>query len=451
MWMSEHALKPKTWLAGLGCLALLLAAGHTARADNIDNELRTKALLIMKDLEAHGYKNVGILKFQVKQGNSPPTLTAGKLNYVMATRLENALVMADRSDAPIGLTRGASAEAAAKDKNASYLTAEGRKKLFNHHYPLAWGSQSADLDAFLTGIVEIAPDMKKTKITIRAFDKKSPDLRDVLAFTVDTDLGILRDTNQNFVVARRSFNSWANADDPEEEIIKIAVTDAVKENQPETARKLAADAIRDYLDFQILYDGQPVDITPDGFLDKPARGQTVLIKVTARVKLGLLLRVNGVNTLNEQGDEKPDLRAYSWWVLEPGTEYTLKGFYKNGQVKTFVAKGDADVDAGIELGEKADRHGKIEFDIFLDPSSIAKSSAPRLPKTSYTFRTVTTRAATFDELKAQIRQNLPVQKTALSRVLIVGGAVENQNLETTTFDGRHVGGLTINYRRSLDR
>ena len=39
---------------------------------------------------------------------------------------------------------------------------------------------------------------------------------------------------------------------------------------------------------------------------------------------------NGVNTLNEQRDEKADLSAYNWWVLEPGTEHTIKGFYKNG-------------------------------------------------------------------------------------------------------------------------
>src|SRR5262249_6470091 len=102
MWISEHVSKP--WLGGGVCLALLLAGGSPARADNIDNALRTRVLAIMKDLEAHGYKNVGVLKFQVKLGNTPPTLTAGKLNYVMATRLENALVMSDNAKAPIGLT-----------------------------------------------------------------------------------------------------------------------------------------------------------------------------------------------------------------------------------------------------------------------------------------------------------------------------------------------------------
>src|SRR5205807_10292709 len=138
-------------------------------ADNIDNELRSKALLIMKDLEAHEYKNVGVLKFQVKKGNTHPTLTAGKLNYLMATRLENALVMVDKADAPIGLTRGASAVAASKDKTATFLSPEGRQKLFTHQYPLAWGAQDVEVDAFLTGLVEIAPDMKTTTITIKAF------------------------------------------------------------------------------------------------------------------------------------------------------------------------------------------------------------------------------------------------------------------------------------------
>src|SRR5439155_20031397 len=101
-----------------------------------------------------------------------------------------------------------------------------------HQYPLAWGNQNVEVDAFLTGIVEITPDMKKTKIIVKAFDKKNPNLRDVLSFIVDTDLAILRDTNQNFVVARRSFNSWANADDPDEELNKLAIKDIVVKETP---------------------------------------------------------------------------------------------------------------------------------------------------------------------------------------------------------------------------
>jgi hypothetical protein len=448
MWKVEQHVKG--WLGGLGCLALLLSGGSPACADNIDKELYGKARQVMKDLEDHGYKNVGILKFLVKQGNNPATLTAGKLNFLMATRLENALVMTDRPEAPIGLTRGASTEAAAKDKSATFLTLEGRKGLFRHEYSLAWGKQNVKVDAFLTGLVDIAPDMKKTKITIKAFERDNPEFRDVLSFSVDTDLPILRDTNQNFVVARRAINLFAAADDPEEELVKVAVQEAVKENQPNVPRKVAAEAVRDYLDFQILYNDQPVDITADGFVDKPTRGQTVAIKVRSKVKLGLLLRVNGVNTVDKQADEKPDLRAYSWWVLDPGVDWLIRGFYKNGQVEPFVAVGDADVDVS-DLGENADRHGKIEFDVFVDPATLVKDFTPRASKNSYTLRTVTTRAASFEELKDEIRKNLPVQKMPLSRVLIVGGSSQKQELRRTAFDGRHVGGLTINYRKGPDR
>jgi len=428
-------------------VALLLAGNAAVRADHIDNELRLKAPSIMKQLEAEGYKNVGIFKFQVIKGNNPPTFTGGKINSSMATRLENALIMADKADAPIGITRGASAAAAAKDNMASYLTRAGREKLFTYTYPLAWGSDNVMVDAFLTGTVTIAPDMKTTKITIQAFDKKNPELRDMAEFTVDTDLAILRDTNQNFVVARRSFNAWANADDPDEELNKTAVKEAVRENKLGSAGKLSVEDMKDFLDFTILFDGQPVNVTPEGFLAKPAAGQTVTITVKAKVKLGLLLRVNGVNTLNKQRDEKSDLNDYSWWVLDPNVEYTLRGFYKDGQVETFVAKAAGDIDLGTEVGENAQRHGTFDFDVFVDPTAVVNNAVPLARKPNFSYRTVTARSATFDDMKDMIRNSMQSSKKGTSRAFIVGGAVENQTLQTTTFDGRHVGGLTINYLR----
>jgi hypothetical protein len=435
--------------AGLGCLALLLAGGNPVLADNIDNTLRIKAREIMRQLEERGYKNVGILKFQVKKGEQPLTLTAGKLNGLMATRLENALVTADNEDALIGLTRGASAVAAAKDDKATYLTPEGRQNLFKHAYPLAWGKQAVKVDAFLTGIVDImAPDLTKTKVTIQAFDPKDAKPRDVLSFTVDTDLSILRDTNHNFVV-RRSFNGWANANDPDEELNKLAVKDAVKDTKPGASRQLMLKEMKDYLDIQILFDGQPVAITPDGFLNKPAVGQTVLIKVKAKDRLGLLLRLNGVNTLNEQGDEKADLNDYNWWVLEPRTEYSIRGFYSDGKVRKFEARAPGDINIGTDLGDKTERHGKIEFDIFMDPSTLAKGAVPRARKPNNSFRTVTTTAPTFQQLKEEVGATLPVKKGAAARNFIVGGASEDQDVQSTNFDGRHVGGLTINYRKEL--
>jgi hypothetical protein len=414
MFSSRTVARIRTVLSALTCAVLLLAGAAQIRADHIDNALRRLCVKIMRDLEEQGYKNVAILKFQVKKGNSAPTLTAGALNNLMATRLENALVMAEKADNPIGLTRGASAVAAAKDKKATYLTLEGRQNLFKNQYPLAWGTQSVEVDAFLTGTVDISPDMKKTKISVKAFDKKSPTLRDVLSFTVDTDLAVLRDTNQNFVVARRSFNTWASAEDPDEELNKIAIKEAAKQSQPGTSRKLTMEEMKEYLHFQILFDGQPVEVSAEGFLVQPTAGQTMLIKIHPKVELGLLLRVNGVNTLHEERDEKADLREYSWWVMAPNTDYTIRGFYNNGQVRSFVAKADADIDTASALGESAQRHGNIEFDVFVDPGSVVKGSTPKTPKANFSFRAVTNRADSLATLKSQIQKKMIPKKQVVA-------------------------------------
>lgn len=432
-------------LSGL-CLGLLAAGVTSARGDHIDRELFNKAHLIMKDLEARAYKNVGILKFQVRKGNAAPTLAAGKLNYLMATRLENALVMKDNPDAPIGLTRGASAAAALKDPQATFLTAEGRQKLFTHKYPLAWGSQEVEVDAFLTGSVEIGADLKKTEVVVTSFDRKNPEFREVLRFAVDTDLSILRDTNQNFLVTRRTFNAWANADNPEEELNKIAIASAVKENEPAAARQLTLAELKEYLDLAIFLGDKQTDVGANGILDTPASGQKAIFKLTAKVRLGVLLRVNGVNTLNEQRDEKADLKDYSWWVLDPNVTYGIRGFYAGGAVKPFEASADADV-TPAELGENAERHGKIDLDIFVDPADVVKElPTPKTRTPALSFRTASTGAATFAQLKSQVQKNMVGSAQKLkTRPFLLGGAAEQKVLETTAFDGRHVGGLTIHY------
>jgi hemolysin activation/secretion protein len=46
---------------------------------------------------------------------------------------------------------------------------------------------------------------------------------------------------------------------------------------------------------------------------------------------------------------------------------------------------------------------------------------------------------------------MPIQRKPVLRNFIVGGAVENQEQSTTTFDGRHVAGVSIGYRGDMDR
>src|SRR3982751_777973 len=119
-------------------LAAPLLAPAPARADAIDDALRkiTGAKEIPRDLQKHGYRTVGILRSQVQKGDAKPSFHVGYLNDLMATRLENALILVqpDEESKLLGVTHGASEIAAKADPKASYLTPEGRAQLFARKY-----------------------------------------------------------------------------------------------------------------------------------------------------------------------------------------------------------------------------------------------------------------------------------------------------------------------------
>ncbi len=92
---------------------------------------------IIKYLRDHNYHNVGILKFRVHKANHPTSFTVGPINDNLPTRLENALIAANPTSAPIGIIHDASG-AAAKSGFPKYDTDAGQRALFSRKYPLAW-------------------------------------------------------------------------------------------------------------------------------------------------------------------------------------------------------------------------------------------------------------------------------------------------------------------------
>lgn len=449
-------------MLGLALCGLLVAQGP-ARADNIDQGLFGKAESLLKYLRDHKYKNVGVLRFEVKKGKSPATMAAGQLNSLMATRLENALIYVSDLTDPIGITRGASAVAAAKDRGANIHTPAGRQGLFKHDYPLAWGTQQVKVDAFVTGRVEISEDFTQTKIILQCFDKKDAKLQDIgQPIMVKTDRSILRDMGQTFVITKRSLNLKArDGVIDSEELDQEAVKDVQQDNkQPDNSDPTNKnpqqpppgsnnlEQIKQYLDFQVLIDGNAAEITPHGDSGKikmPTPDQKVTIKVNAKVRLGLLLRVNGMNTLSEQKDERP-FDQYSWWILEPNKDYTIRGFYNSGAVKLFRVLAKADVDVS-ELGDNQERHGRIEFDVFVDKGQ-GVTDEPNVQvkerKTVSLRRTAGT-APSLAAAKKTLVANLN-KSTTKREVFIVGRDQQAAALETTTFEGNfHIGSCKIFY------
>src|SRR5262245_56098760 len=135
------------------CAALAVAAGcwfslAEARADNLDQTLLEQAPALIRYLREKNYHHVGVLKFRVKKGDQPATFDAGPLNAGIAGRLENALVLANDKESPVGIIHDANRVGAAK-RLPAYTGAAGRQRLFQQAYTPAWGARTVSADAFL--------------------------------------------------------------------------------------------------------------------------------------------------------------------------------------------------------------------------------------------------------------------------------------------------------------
>jgi len=441
-------------------LGLALVGVSAANASNIDDGfIKGGAAARIRDyLQEQGYKNVGILRFEVKKGKAAPSMNVGKMNAQVATRLENALIHVNDVKNPIGITRNAGI--AVKDPDATWHTDEGRAKLFANKYPLAWGSVPVAVDAFLTGTVEVSADYRETKIIVKVFDKKNTALRAVSTpISVKTDREAVREMGHSYVISKRAFNQVAaKGAVPDSEVDNVVIdtagmgmgTGMGTETGMGTAVMGGIDKIREYLDFQILVDDVPAVFTDDGMgnqmMDTPAPEQKVVIKVTAKEKLGLLVRVNGINTINKEGSERGPMES-SWWVLEPGKEYPIRGFYKDGKVQAFKVVAETEADKS-ELAADPNRHGVISFEIFKDAAGGGgmggTGEARIVPRKTSNLLKVTGRSTTLSGLQKNIGNSLKTMAKRSS--FILPGAAADTSLETDSFVGVPIGGIDIHYR-----
>jgi hypothetical protein len=442
----QHLIRK--FLLPAAALALVLGAWagspSSARADNLDEELLKQAREVLNDLNKQGYRNVGVLKFRVRKGNREPSFQAGLLSANLATRLENALALAsDGSDSkPIGITRGASQVAAAKDRKASYLSAAGRASLFQNTYPLAWGQQRVAVDAFLTGLVEVSADLRQTKVTLQVFDQKNPaHLRDILHFTVPTDRSMLADLGESFVLPRRAFQKRG----PEQD------QDASDDAHQRDEAGLGPDGVKadeGLVELEVYYDNVKAEVTPDLHhpgekgVPEPKAGQAVhfLLRNKSPERLAVVLRVNGVNTVHKE--ENREVGQFTKWVLEPNKDYAVRGFYlPDGlTVERYKVLSDEESQEAGELSPAA--KGLIELDVFREGGL------------QFARRKVSLRGLSQREWEQQPPQSLAELKAGIRRAagqagkagLIVPGERGQESVKETEFQSPiHAYSMTIRY------
>lgn len=439
--------KTRFWMV-LAIAALIdsSVATRNTHASNLDDGyLKGGAAAVIRDhLQKHRYKNVGVLRFEVKKGKSAPSMNVGTMNDSVATRLENALILVMYKTNVVGITRNAGAVAAKRDRDANWHTEAGRARLFEGEYPLAWGDQSVKVDAFLTGTVEISPDYRETKIIVKIFDKENMTLRPIgLPISVKTDRDALREMGRGFVISKRAFNQIASKGAvPDSEVDNIIIEDSLKNPDGDAIASLAK--IREYLDFKILVNGVAADIVSvegRSMIDTLVPGQEVMIEAIAKEKLGLLLRVNGKNTINKEESDRDRMES-SWWVLEPGTKYSIRGFYEGGKVFPFEVVAEAEVDKS-ELGANQERHGIFSFEIFKSVAA-GTGEARIVPRKTTKLLSKTNSKLPFASLQANLA--LSSKKLEKRNVYVVPGKGSAAILETEDFQGIFIGGCDVYYR-----
>jgi hypothetical protein len=278
---------------------------------------------VIRYLKDHGYKNVGVLKFRVKNGEQPISDHVGPLNLNLADRLEIALVLADDVRKPIGIIHGASAVAATLP-GANHLSKVGRQALFRGRYPLAWGNQDVEVDAFLTGVVVVDSDLHQMTIGIGAFGKDGEALDRVVEFQATTDASALVEVGESFLI-RGAFDSGRTEVVREREVVTTAArVKAAQETNPLQDPEAP-------VALEVYYNNQRVPLRlRDGkaLIPEPGEGQAVVL-VLRKVdktpgKYGVVLSVNGENTLYKE--RLSPLRCWKCILSPDTTSITIRGY-----------------------------------------------------------------------------------------------------------------------------
>lgn len=424
-----------------------LATGLRA-ADDLEKQLLEQSPQVLAALKEKGYRNVGVLKFRVKKGNEPATDRAGTLNLRLAEKLELALVLANKVQDPVGIIRDANRTAATID-GANHLTPEGRKRLFTEQYTLAWGDEKVVPDAFITGVAFLGPDLKSMAVGLMTFDQSSDEITPLGKFNVRLDLEELLESGESFTL-RGVFDQGSlemaqdqRKDKASEEAVTTSLlvkSETAQQSQPadSTVHPLSPKHPDSPVSLEIRYDDQPQEIefrNGAAFVREPLEQQKVSFivrrKGTARPRLGVVLKVNGENTLYRQ--KLADAQCAPW-IFEPNlTEFGVRGFQVDTKtLQEFKVLSQAESKAKeIDYGEFV---GTISISVFKEQTVEPPLANDLLSEEGEDFAILT--RGTFPKKPPRNLSALKFQLAdSATRGLIVEGATIQQGVQTANFKG----------------
>lgn len=445
--MSQHGFSQRVSRRLPGAAALLLlwtAASLAPAADRIEENLPAQAYKALKYLKSQGCENVGVLKFRVKKGNDPETFFAGPLNVALANALENALILMNDKTKPLGIIHDANRVAASKKDKVSYLTAEGCKKLFGYDYPLAWGDKQVQADAFITGLVHIDLDKRLTKITIESLERKGGPRKEISSFEVRTDRSILSDVCATFALDYKKIRTL----EPEQQDDQAVddVKNRLNSPKPTPANRLAELDVYYNNEKQDLEDHwEPGDKNNPEKLDARLRGRhyrvpvpeenariTLGVRNPTNMRVGIVVAVNGINTLHQEELRDRSIESCTKWILDPGKSYELHGFYRDDgksylPFKVLSRERSQQVEEQLQTDEWL---GAIQMFVFYEGSTegdpLIRSAGLRRP-----LKAGSTRPRTAEEAAAWVRRNGSAVRSA--GLIFAGDSAKQTEIKSQPF------------------
>ncbi|MFO0824407.1 MAG: hypothetical protein U0792_15045 [Gemmataceae bacterium] len=378
-------------------LTTLFLGSSAARADQIDRVMVEDAGAIAKAVLGLKAKNVAVLKFQVKLGDSTPTFRCGTEGMEMVQRLENLLVLSLDTKSPdytiLTKTNEAACALAKSTKTPiDWTTADGRKKLFELKLPVCWDEKDLrSPDAYVTGIVYVSKNFQEVKIELAAFVKFDPTTLKKLGTLAGaankgiwTDRSMLASLGQTYSTSR-DLKPTGKARDffvaDESAASDVAHRETNRTNlvpDPKSGMVSPAGPVS----LAIKLDGEAVPILGDEnnrgdlkITGKLATSGSAGQKVTFSLvnnhteRLAVLLCLNGRNliALDSETLDNPDKpRAkFRMFVLEPKVVYEIKGFLKDdkGTIGEILVASD-DESATLYDTMNPETRGKIQMFVY---------------------------------------------------------------------------------------
>lgn len=356
---------------------LVFAQQGYARADRLDLELYKKTPSLVESLRKAGYQTVGVLRFRVQQEGGKESFAA-PLCGSLAERVENLLIIhgGPEEKKALGVLHDAGAVANREKVGDWYTDAAQREKLFQLRYPLAWGDRKVKADAFLSGKILLSKDRKQTRLILEVLDGKSLRRSELARMDLETDRGILRDLGMSLgllaedraALARKKLVSRGD----EDRLAMIMELEAAAVSVPEKAMPTPEDI--GGIGLQVLVNGKAVSCQKKNGkwqLVSPPANAEVHFRLLNRAdrKLAVALRLNGVNTLDEQTKEPESCRK---WVTYPGRNYRVKGLYVTEKVPNKDETKTVTYPFRILVGEEArtmreelgETRGRIDIDVY---------------------------------------------------------------------------------------